>query len=96
MLWSSITRLEIPTPISTDHQCLPISARQDFNEHAHVQTSARTVNRSRNFKSVHDPILKSFNVVKVHLGRFDIMYGNPWQLINYPSQSCLEVLTQFS
>ena len=27
---------------------------------------------------IHDPILKSFNVVIVHMVRFDIMYGNLW------------------
>ena len=48
---SLIDRLGILTPNHFNNQCLPISVRNDFNEHAHVQTSARTVNQGRNAKS---------------------------------------------
>ena len=47
-------RLGIPTPNHSNNWCLPISVRKDFNERAHVQTSARTANRGRNAKSDHN------------------------------------------
>ena len=40
--------------------------------HFHVQILDWSWSVDKN-DGVHDPIL-----VKVHLGRFDIMYGNPW------------------
>ena len=46
-----INRLGILTPNHSDDQCLPISVRKEINERAHVQTSARTVNRGRNAKT---------------------------------------------
>ena len=37
------------------------------------------------FSAIHGAILKPFDMVIVHMGRFDIMYGNPLQLIKNPS-----------
>ena len=51
MIGYVMTRLGIPTPNHSDNQCLPISVPNNFNERAHVQTLARTVNRGRNAKS---------------------------------------------
>ena len=40
---------------------------------------------------IHGAIPKPFNVVIVHMVRFNIMYDNPWKHIIYPSSSANEV-----
>ena len=40
-------------------------------------------------------ILKPFSMARASLGRFIMVYHEPWKVVNFPSKTCHEVWTDF-